>query len=113
MIYTDGSGTHGGIGAAAVLYRPNASQPVQARWHVGTEATHTVYSAELEGISLALGQLARLQRQRQQQQRQAEDAIIFTDNQAAICAVRDPGRSSGQRHVRDVVERIDNLRHAG
>ena len=48
VMYTDGSLTEQGVGAAVVL--PLGHQAVR----VGSPATHTVYAAELRGIEMAL-----------------------------------------------------------
>jgi hypothetical protein len=53
MIYTDGSGCDGGIGAAAVLYRKGVKKKHLQR-HLGPDTEHTVYEGELVGILLAL-----------------------------------------------------------
>ena len=50
MIYTDGSGINGKIGAAAVI--PQLDTIKKA--YMGEETVSTVYSAELEVIRMAL-----------------------------------------------------------
>ena len=73
--YTDGSGIGGHIGAAAV----NTDLGAARHQYLGTAPNHTVYSAELVGIILALEMAIDLQEN-------LPDAPvrIFTDNQSAI-----------------------------
>lgn len=63
------------------------------RLRIGTPETHTVYAAELEGINAA--------------------PVIFTDNQATIQSLQDPGGASGQYILREIVQRVDQLQSAG
>lgn len=87
LFFTDGSGYEGMIGAAAVAPREAFFQ----RRHLGTSAQATVYIAELSGIEMALEKF------RSQPQPRGE-LVIFSDSQAAIQAVMNPKRPSGQ-HV--------------
>ncbi|KNG79995.1 putative reverse transcriptase [Aspergillus nomiae NRRL 13137] len=81
-VYTDGSGLNGRIGASAVS--------ISRGWihsrTLGTEGESTVYAGELTGIRMALHKL----------RKEKLPAIIFVDSQAAIQAVRNPQRPSGQ-----------------
>jgi len=52
QIYADGSGHNGGIGAAAVLIR-KGKEPHILKYHLGPDKTHTVYEAEVIGLTLA------------------------------------------------------------
>ncbi|CAK5280784.1 unnamed protein product [Mycena citricolor] len=86
-VFTDGSGIHGHIGAAAVLYRGGRLIKT-ARKHLGTDAHHTVYEGEGVGLNLAVGLLI--------QQRNVQGNVsIYVDNTAAIDATanRDPNPS--------------------
>jgi ribonuclease HI len=73
------------VGASAVAPR----EGVFERRHLGTTDNSTVYVAELNGIDMALANLVN------QQERPAK-MVIFSDSQAAIQAVQNPKRSSGQ-----------------
>ena len=53
MVYTDGSGFKGAIGAAAVLY-VNGTKKTQVRYQLGPETKHTVFEGELVAIILGL-----------------------------------------------------------
>jgi len=93
-VYTDGSGIDGHVGAAAVtLSMPcSPSSPVLQRrtFYMGRETESTVYAAELKGIALALQILETTPRPERQR------VAIFTDNQSALRTIRNPGNTSGQ-----------------
>ncbi|KAI9036174.1 putative reverse transcriptase [Aspergillus affinis] len=95
--YTDGSGYQGMIGAAAVSIRAGRT----ARKHLGTELDSTVYVGELEGARMALDRAKPI------------PITVFSDSQAAIQAVRNPGRPSGQYALRAIYGRIRALRSEG
>lgn len=96
--YTDGSGISGKIGASAVL--PSMGQTFKV--YLRTDRVFTVYMGELVGVWLAL--------------MTARDHLwskttifIFTDNQAAIKAIQDPARQSGQNILIRIVSVLDDL----
>ncbi|KAI9034912.1 ribonuclease H family protein [Aspergillus affinis] len=95
--YTDGSGYQGMIGAAAVSIRAGRT----ARKHLGTELDSTVYVGELEGARMALDRA------------KPTPITTFSDSQAAIQAVRNPGRPSGQYALRAIYGRVRALRSEG
>ena len=75
-VYTDGSGFEGGIGASAILIRPN-HKPRKTRYHLGTDKEHTIFEAGAVGLMMAAYMLYA--------ERDIELPIhIFIDNQAAI-----------------------------
>jgi ribonuclease HI len=100
IVYTDGSGINGKIGAASVA--PQIGVTRQA--YMGTEATSTVYAAELEGIHMALETAIWAGQER---------GIIFSDSQAALKAIRNPGKSSGQYTLAQIVQQLSDLHQAG
>ena len=53
MIYTDGSGYKGAIGAAAVSY-VNGAKTAELRYQLGPDTRHTVFEGELVAIILGL-----------------------------------------------------------
>jgi hypothetical protein len=57
QIFTDGSGHDGRIGAAAVLIR-EGQEPRTLKYHLGPDKIHTVYKAEVVGLTLAAKLLA-------------------------------------------------------
>jgi ribonuclease HI len=65
--------------AAAVCPQYNEIRSV----YMGEQSEATVYAAELQGILLGLIIILR---------RQIQHIIIFTDNQAALQALQNPGR---------------------
>jgi ribonuclease HI len=90
-IYTDGSGVHGKVGAAAVAPALNA----HAQAYLGRQTTATVYAAELVGMLIGVEMATRSNRGR---------VLIFTDNQAALKALRNPKRPSGQYILRRTID---------
>jgi ribonuclease HI len=99
-VYTDGSGINGKVGAAAVC-----PQYLDARaTYMGEQSETTVYAAELQGIFLALVIIIRHRICR---------AVVFTDNQAALRAIQNPGRRSGQYLVDVVIAALDKAREDG
>jgi ribonuclease HI len=74
-VYSDGSGTEGGAGAAAALLK-TGQEPRILTYHLGTLDDHTTFEAEAIGLSLAL-HMIRLDRH-------ASSAAIRLDNQAVI-----------------------------
>ena len=86
MVYTDGSGFNGKVGAAAVI--PSTGR--EASKYLGNlETEHSVYVAELQAINLALDLLIT-------HPREPNATHIFTGNQAAIRSIRRPRTQNGQ-----------------
>ena len=84
LIFTDGSGFEGHIGAAAVnIYDRDAATTVCDRRHLGTESQSTVYAAELSGIEIALDRAIRDNKVTLTPTK-AREVILFSDSQAAI-----------------------------
>jgi ribonuclease HI len=99
LFFTDGSGYEGQVGASAVAPREGVFQ----RRYLGTTKESTVYVAELNGIEMAI---ARFVNQHQNDTR----LIIFSDCQAAIQAVQNPKRSSGQSVLALIYDHVRALR---
>jgi len=99
-IYTDGSGYFAKVGAAAVI--PETGQ--QKLQFMGSESISTVYAAELQGVLMALQLI---------EERAPDDRPprikIYTDNQSALRAIRNPQRSSGQYIIRDIIRLLGEL----
>jgi ribonuclease HI len=76
QVYCDGSGHQGNIGAAAILFR-SGQRPRTLRYHLGTDEEHTVFEAEVVGLSLAAELIAT-------EANPTFPISIFIDNQAAI-----------------------------
>ena len=106
-VYTDGSGISGKIGASFVLTSGSEGR------YVGTEKEYTVYSAELCGICETLRVISNTLLDTPHQTSRIYH--IFTDNQAAIQAVRDPASHirSGQIIIDGFVQCLNFLRVRG
>lgn len=102
-LYTDGSGYEGHIGAS--LHVPQMGGLTQKR-HLGPEEVATVYTGELSGLDMATQLLEQLCRRGGIQR--FDKAVIFTDSQAAIKALRRADRrASGQQ----ILARVLNTLH--
>ncbi|CAI6040569.1 unnamed protein product [Clonostachys chloroleuca] len=98
-IFTDGSGIDGHVDAAAVTLRSHQMSGISTRrtQYVGSATASTVYAAELKRLVLALHIVLDVQ---------ARDmapgkCVVFSDNHAAIQAIRDPKAPSGQYVLAD------------
>ena len=74
-VFSDGSCIKGKVGAAAVMFKQGVERQV-LRKHVGAESQHTVYEAEVIGLTLAAELIER--------EGFIEASIIGADNQAVI-----------------------------
>jgi ribonuclease HI len=102
---------NGHIGAAAVILSPPSSTSslvLQKRTqYIGTDTQSTVYAAELKGILLALEILmANACTNR-------TNFIIFCDNQSALKTLQNPGNTSGQFILVELLQALDEATTAG
>ncbi|KAJ5575680.1 hypothetical protein N7535_002606 [Penicillium sp. DV-2018c] len=102
LIFTDGSGYEGMVGASALAPR----ESIFERRHLGTTDESTVYVAELHGIEMAVARFVN------QQHRKFTKLIIFSDCPAAMQAVQNPKRSSGQHVLSNIYDHVRTLRAA-
>lgn len=89
IIYTDGSGIEGRVGAAAVI----DLEDHVAHSQMDDDNTTTVYAAELRGIEMALESVINSTETWTAQARNG--LVIFADSQAALKALRRPRMPSG------------------
>ncbi|KNZ72294.1 hypothetical protein J132_04088 [Termitomyces sp. J132] len=61
-VYCDGSSFQDGVGASAVLY-VNGEEDSHLSYHLSSAAEHTVYKAEIVGISMGLHMLTKFNKQ--------------------------------------------------
>lgn len=97
IVYTDGSGINGKIGAAAVIPSQNATLKV----YLAPACLFIVYFGELQGVAMALNSSTPVENQPLQK------LTTFTDNQSAIQAVTAP---SAQQILCFIISTIDRLR---
>lgn len=109
LIYTDGSGYMGYIGSAMVVPE-TGSQMTQC---LGTEATSTVYAAEVNGIYMALQALLRFNYKPAWHERTQHGVVIFSDSQAALKTLLNPRMVSGQFLVQRCLDLINELEAEG
>src|SRR5204863_3863308 len=96
IIYTDGSGHGGQIGAA--IYSPTIN--VTKGEYIGTDNTHNVYAAELTAIQMAITLF-------EEKIQEYPNVYIFTDNQSAIQTIETPKQQSGQYIIESILDKID------
>ncbi|TMI86171.1 MAG: hypothetical protein E6H10_00790 [Bacteroidetes bacterium] len=96
VIYTDGSGIDGKVGAAAV----NHMNGDKSRMHLGREADYNVFIAEVEGVRMGVRMF----------EPKARKCYIYVDSQSAIQALQNPRRQSGQAAIGRVLHQIDCVR---
>ncbi len=100
-VYTDGSGINNEIGAAAVS--PMIMNEKKA--YMGDSNTSTVFTAELQGIRLALTMAL----EDWDKGNRRRKVVIYTDNQAAIRTTNNPSGVSGAYIAADIVRLVDQL----
>jgi ribonuclease HI len=103
LFFTDRSGYKGIVGASAVAPR----EGIFNRRHLRTTDESTVYVAELNGIEMAI---AKFVEQQQNNNNRPTKLIIFSDCQAAIQAVQNLKRSSGQFVLTTIYDHVQALR---
>ena len=91
--YSDGSGFEGGVGASAVLFTNNVETKVLC-YHLGTLKEHTIYEAEILGLTLSLHLLLNLKC------RLRDPIVLGTDSQATLRALNNQ-RSHTGHHLLD------------
>ena len=101
LIYTDGSGIDGNIGAAAY------SSTITAYRHLGTDQEYNVYTGELTAFLLALQILKQLRRSNTNNV--IDECNIYSDSQATIKALMNPRKQSSQTIIKDILDEIDHL----
>lgn len=93
IVYTDGSGIEGRMGAAVVV----DLEDYVAHSQMGDENTTTVYAAELRASEMALDSVLN---STEPWAAQAKNGlVIFADSQAALKALRRPRMPSGQTYL--------------
>jgi ribonuclease HI len=114
LVFTDGSGFKGHIGAAAVNIHDPDSAVISDRRHLGTESQSTVYAAEPSGIEMALGRAISDNKANTNnigtKRNTAREVIVFSDSQATIQAVQNPQRPSGQYVLTHIYKHVRTLR---
>lgn len=97
IIYTDGSGIQGKVGAAIVKPATKIIQQI----HLGSDVHYNVFTAEVRALAAAAETIKHDLK---------KDAIIFTDSQAAAKATSDPKKQSGQSFIKQYLDAVDKTR---
>lgn len=104
VVYTDGAGRDGKVGAAAI-YTPKKGEKRKRRKFLGEAGQRTVFEAELVGIALALDIAKGI--------KYTNEVIICTDNQAAIKATTRQRAVPGQQLVEIIHDKIRRIKQQG
>ena len=107
ILYTDGSGIEGRVGAAAIVDLEDQTIDSQ----MGDDSTSTVYAAELRAIEMALAMV--LESTEPWAERAKNGVVIFADSQAALKALRRPQMPSGQVYLAGCLDLIRQLTGRG
>ena len=107
ILYTDGSGIEGRIGAAAIVDLEDQNIHSQ----MGDDSTSTVYAAELRAIEMALAMV--LESTKPWTEQAKNGVVIFADSQAALKALRRPRMPSGQVYLAGCLDLIRRLTGRG
>ena len=99
-VFSDGSCIDGMVGAAAVLFRQGTEAGI-LRKNMGAECWHTVYEAEVVGLTLAAELLKR--------ERFVEATTIGADSQAAIRAMSNTRGKPGQHLVDQLHKKVEEV----
>ncbi len=99
-IFSDGSLTEKGVGAAAVVYKKGRKIST-TRKHLGCNNEHTVYEAECAAMTLGVHAI---------RNRRVKTLTIHIDNQAAIRATGDSKQGPGKYIIDRLHKQIDALR---
>jgi hypothetical protein len=108
ILYTDGSGIDGKIGAAAVAVD---LKDQYAHSQMGDDETSTVYAAELRAIEMSLALV--LEGPGPWTALAKNGLVIFADSQAALKALRQPRMPSGQVYLAGCLDLIRRLAARG
>jgi ribonuclease HI len=102
MIYTDGSGAHGQVGAAAVMYR-NGTLERYLQFHLSSKGEYTSHEAELVGILLGVHLLNTAGSS-------TLEAKINSDSSSAVIALLRNKKKTAQYIVNQILEAINGIR---
>ena len=94
IVYTDGSGLDGEVGAAAVMMK-NGVVLKTLRYHLGSDTEHMVYEAEAVAVTLALHMLVGMKKK-------LKKVTIGTDNQAVLMGMSNQKPKPGH-HLMDKI----------
>ena len=100
VIYTDGSGHLGGIGAAAVIYH-SGELTHYSQYYLRTTVNHMVYEGELVGMLLGISMLLQVER--------TIEVVVGVDSQAAIKATKNSSSQPGCHLLRTIHECVQQV----
>lgn len=110
ILYTDGSGIEGKVGAAVIVDLKD-QHGQHAHSQMGDDKISTVYAAELRAIEMALALV--LESTEPWTAPVKNGLVIFADSQAALKALRRPRMPSGQVYLAGSLDLIQQLAARG
>jgi ribonuclease HI len=115
IVYSDASGRHGHLGAAAIGFHKNSPEAIKSlQTQVGPMDRWAVHAAKLLGVLYAITLINKIavQRRRSMETR-AKTATILSDSMSALQAIQNPGNKSGQQIIHTILRTATNTKTHG
>jgi ribonuclease HI len=112
-VFSDASGQHNQLGAAAVALDQNQNIIQSRQISVGSMEHWSVYAAELMAIYYAISLVYLLVMKNQRTSAQREPATILSDSMSALQAISNTRNKSGQRIIQAITQSATELKTRG
>jgi ribonuclease HI len=114
VVYSDASGRHGHLGAAAVVLNNSLETIDSIQVQVGPMDRWSVHAAELIGILYAINVINKIAiRHWRTSNTRVRSATILSDSKSALQAVQNPGKNSGQQIIHAILQAARNTKTHG
>jgi ribonuclease HI len=115
VVYSDASGHHGHLGAAAIGFNKNSPEVTESlQIQVGPMDRWSVHAAELIGILYAINLINKIALQRRRSTgTRARSATILSDSMSALQAIQNPRNKSGQQIIHAILGTATNTKTHG
>ena len=115
VVYSDASGRHGHLGAAAVGLNNSSPETTESlQIQVGPMDRWSVHAAELLGVLYATTLINKIALQhRRPADTRAKSATILSDSMSALQAIQNPGNKSGQQIIHTILRTATNTKTHG
>ena len=115
IVYSDASGRHGHLGAAAIGFHKNSPEATESlQIQVGPMDRWAVHAAELLGVLYAITLINKIALQhRRSMDTRVKSATILSDSMSALQAIQNPGNKSGQQIIHTILRTATNTKTHG